>query len=296
VTKPTTAVTVAAAASAGTGANAQAHAPAGKTRSATDGRDDAKTGKPAPTDASPSQPEPAKAAAPRVAAARGDAAGAQPDLARGNGGGKEPAGPRRGEQQAATSKVSVIAQQAVPAPAPMQLGANASAVVAAIAGEHGLRAAGAGPLESALAFRDAQPMRALKLEMHPAELGTVTVNMRAVGEQMSVELQVENRDAYEQLSADSDAIVKSLRSLGYEIDRISVQQPQAATATAARADQNAPASGFSRDASSFQPGNSGSGSERSGGQNNGQGSRNDAQRHGEPREIGQDRAGGSLYI
>lgn len=284
-------------AGAGMGA-AQAQGRAGRAHLVQDGRDggnDTKAGKPAPMEASASQPDPGKAAAARGPAGGKEDAGGQPDLAGGNGG-KAATGARRGGDQASAAKVSVIAQQAAPAPAPLQLGANAAAVVAAVAGEQGLHGAAAGTFGQALAFRDAQPMRSLKLELHPAELGTVTVNLRTSGEHMSVELRVENHDAYERLSADSDAIVQSLRSLGYEIDGVSIQQPQAAAAPAARADQNAAGGGFSRDASSFHPGNSGGGSERSAGQNNGQGSRNDAPRHDHPREFGQDRAGGSLYI
>jgi hypothetical protein len=271
---------------------------AGKARSEGDSRDGSggNARKPAPVAGAASLPETARAAAPGIRASGGDDTGDEPDIADGDDGGKASAGARRGDQQPAAGKVSVIGQQAAPAPAALQLGVNASAVVAAIAGERGLHSAGASALQSALAFRDAQPMRSLKIEMHPAELGTVTVNLRTSGGQMSVELRVENHDAYERLSADSDAIVQSLRSLGYDIDRVSIQQPQAAATTVARAEHNAAGGGFSRDASSFQSGSSGNGSERSAGQNNGQGSRNDGGRHDQPREMGQDRAGGSLYI
>ena len=139
-------------------------------------------------------------------------------------------------------------------------------------------------------------MRELKIQLHPLELGVVTVHLRTVGEQLSVELKVDNHDAYHRLNADSDAIVKSLRSLGFDIDSVSIQQPQAATTTVARADASADSGSFSRDTPSFQPGNSGNGSERFGGQTSGRGERGDAHGNDAAQPLNQDRAGSSLYI
>jgi chemotaxis protein MotD len=202
---------------------------------------------------------------------------------------------RRGDPLPASVKVSVVAQQAAPAPAAPQLSANATAIVTTIAAESGWRPSNASS-DSLQAFRNAQPMRSLKIELHPAELGTVTANLRTAGEQMSVELQVDNREAYDRLSADSEAIVKSLRSLGYDIDRVSIQQPQAATTGVQRADVSANTGSFSRDASSFQSDNQGSGGERLGGQAGGRDGGNEGQHNGQTHEARQDRAGGGIYI
>ena len=120
-------------------------------------------------------------------------------------------------------------------------------------------------------------MRELKIQLHPLELGVVTAHLRTVGEKLSVELKVDNHDAYHRLSADSDAIIKSLRSLGFDIDSVSIQQPQAAATAVARSEASAGTGSFSRDTPSFQPGNSGSGSERFGGQTSGRGERGGAQ-------------------
>ena len=228
-------------------------------------------------------------------AARKDG-GEDRDPLAGRGGSKAAPEARRIEPQPAAAKVAVVGQQAVPAPTAPALSSNAAAVVATIAGEQGWRFAGAASAGSALASKIAQPMRSLKIELHPAELGAVTANLKASGGQLSVELKVENHEAYARLSADSDAIVKSLRSLGYDIDRVTIQQPQAASTVVAGSDASAGAGQFSRDASSFQPGSPGGGGERFGGQTNRQGSRNDGQHHAEHRETVQDRAGGSLYI
>ena len=139
-------------------------------------------------------------------------------------------------------------------------------------------------------------MRELKIQLHPLELGVVTAHLRTVGEQLSVELQVDNHEAYHRLSADSDAIVKSLRSLGFDIDTVSIQQPQAAAAAVARSEASAGTGSFSRDTPSFQPGNSGSGGERFGGQTSGRGERGGGQGNDSAQPKSQDRAGSSLYI
>ncbi|MCR4264801.1 flagellar hook-length control protein FliK [Nitratireductor sp. ZSWI3] len=76
-------------------------------------------------------------------------------------------------------------------------------------------------------------LHTLKIEIHPAELGPVTARLRMVADQLTVDLQVETAEARHRLNTDSEAIVKALRSLGYDIDRVSVQQ------TAAGANGNA---------------------------------------------------------
>ena len=60
------------------------------------------------------------------------------------------------------------------------------------------------------------PAHTLKIELHPAELGAVTASLRMAGEQLSIELKVETAEAHRRLSVDSEAIVSSLRGLGYD--------------------------------------------------------------------------------
>ena len=67
----------------------------------------------------------------------------------------------------------------------------------------------------------------------------VTATLRFAGEQLSIELQVENHEAHRRLASDSETIVNSLRDLGYEIDRVTVLQPSIASSPAARSDGNA---------------------------------------------------------
>ena len=204
---------------------------------------------------------------------------------------------RRGEQTSTAGRVSVIAAQAALAPVAPPLSATGAAIVNAVGAEQGWRAAA--NLSFALpgeAQNSTQPMRELKIQLHPLELGVVTAHLRTVGEKLSVELKVDNHDAYHRLSADSDAIVKSLRSLGFEIESVSIQQPQAAATTVVRADAGAGTGSFSRDTPSFQPGNSGSGGDRLGGQASGRGERGGGQGNETAQPVYQDRAGSSLYI
>ena len=198
------------------------------------------------------------------------------------------------DAQPVAAKVSVVAQQAAPAPAVASV--NATAIVSAIGADQARQLASTSPVQQAQVFRTAQPMRSLKIQLHPAELGMVTANLKAAGEQLHVELQVENHEAYRRLSADHDAIVKSLQSLGYDIDRVSIQQPQAVSTTAARVETHLDSGSFSRDASAFQSGNSGNGSERSNGQANGRRHGGDAQGSDQPQAVVQNRAGSGVYI
>lgn len=70
----------------------------------------------------------------------------------------------------------------------------------------------------------AEPMRILKIQLHPLELGVVTARLSLQGGEMSVELQTETREAASKLAMDSNEIAKALRGLGIEIDRVTVTQ------------------------------------------------------------------------
>ncbi|WP_336057476.1 flagellar hook-length control protein FliK [Nitratireductor sp. CH_MIT9313-5] len=77
-------------------------------------------------------------------------------------------------------------------------------------------------------------LHTIKIQLRPAELGNVTAVLRGSGDQLSVELQVETEAARNKLSADGDSIAKALRSLGYEVDRITIQQTSASGSTNAQ--------------------------------------------------------------
>ena len=140
------------------------------------------------------------------------------------------------EPAKAAPRITVVAQQSIPAPAP----STAVALVESIAtGDLLEPARKTSALDAIHASATHASARSLKIQLHPAELGMVTATLRFAGEQLSIELQVETHDAYRHLSSDGDAIVKSLRDLGYDVDRVTVLQPTLATTSAGRPDNGA---------------------------------------------------------
>jgi len=205
---------------------------------------------------------------------------------------------RNAEAKPVSAKVTVLGEQSIPAPA-AQPTPTTGALVDTLAGDAGWRAAvrDVAPMQHGGTHPGAAPVHTLKLQLHPAELGMVTANLKFIGEQLSIEIQVENAEAYNRLSGDTDTIIKSLRAMGYEIDQVSVQQPQQAVNSNARAETNTGTQGgMQRDAQSFASGNSGGNGDRLGGQGSGRERGNG----GEHRETGgqtrQERSERGLYI
>ena len=67
------------------------------------------------------------------------------------------------------------------------------------------------------------PIDTLKIQLRPAELGSVNAVLRLSGDQLAVELKVETIEAYRQLSESQATVLKALRSQGYVVEQISVQ-------------------------------------------------------------------------
>jgi len=184
---------------------------------------------------------------------------------------------------------------------PYAISRTASELIGALAADPGWRQAAAAPAPLAQpAPAVAVPAHALKIELHPAELGVVTASLRMAGEQLSIEIRPQTGEAYRRLSAVSEAIVRSLRGLGFDIDRVTVLQPVLAATPSARVDGTGqPAMEAGRDQPSFQPGGSGGGADKGGRQWGG-----DSHDHGQdsgraapnPGPNPGERAGGSLFI
>ncbi|KUM28834.1 hypothetical protein AU467_00690 [Mesorhizobium loti] len=197
----------------------------------------------------------------------------------------------------AAGRMDVVSQQSFPAPAQNPIGQTASALVEAIASDNGVQQAFSNAsLASQTANSVAVPTHVLKIELHPSELGVVTASLRLSGEELSIEMKPETHEAYRRLTADSDAIVKSLRGLGFDVDHVTILQPSIAVHSASRADANSalPMS-TGRDQPSFQPGNSGGnspGGDRQPGRNDGNGAQEFSRAASPPRE----RAGDDIYI
>jgi len=215
-------------------------------------------------------------------------------------------GGNRDRQQADTSgrrpdgkaeRVTVVAQQNITAPTAQSPVSTASALATQIASDTGWRAAAAPSFRPLAAQPNLSSAHTLKIQLNPAELGMVTANMRFSGEQLTVEIQVENGDAYRRLSADSETIVKSLRAIGLDVDRVTIQQPQIASQSVVRADSGATASGFApRDQQSFGSAGSGGNGQASGGQQSARNNNDGAYGTGDAASTSSNRAGGDLYI
>lgn len=209
-----------------------------------------------------------------------------------------PAPARQPEQAAAANRVTVISEQVIPAPAPASTGTTAGALALAIASDAPRHLAAASAVQQLQGNGSSAPgTHVLKIQLRPVELGMVTANLQLTGDQLAVEIQVENAEAYHRLSTDREALNSALRGLGFDVDHITIQQPQAASSSQARSDGDAlsPGSG-GRDQQAFQSGGTGSEGGHSG---NGRATGGAANEEGTTRNISSsraDRSGSSLYI
>ncbi|WP_027056821.1 flagellar hook-length control protein FliK [Mesorhizobium erdmanii] len=207
-----------------------------------------------------------------------------------------------GKQPSAQSRVDVVSERSFPAPPQAPISQAALNVINAVAADVSPRQAfSAASATSQVASSVAVPTHVLKIELHPAELGMVTAHLRLSGEQLSIELKPETHDAYRRLSSDSEAIIKSLRGLGFEVDKVTIMQPSVAVPATTRTDTTATlTTAPGRDQSAFQPGNSSGGNSGASGQQPGQqsarGNHDDAQAHGRAAPPSRERAGGDMFI
>ena len=191
--------------------------------------------------------------------------------------------------------VHVVSERSFPAPAAPSIGstvANLAEVLAAA------RSQAATP--AALAQQHptvAVPAHTLRIELHPAELGTVMASLKLSGDQLSVELKPDTAEAYRHLSKESDAIASSLKKLGLDVGTVTVMQPSLALTAAARTDAGNQASVMpGRDGAQFQQGTSGGGGSDSGGRQSGGNRGHDGQTLDPAKPVHRGRAGGSVFI
>ncbi|WP_421916488.1 flagellar hook-length control protein FliK [Mesorhizobium sp.] len=203
-----------------------------------------------------------------------------------------------GKPASSANRVEVVSERSFPVPAQNAMSQAAATVIDAIKADSGLQQAfSTAPAASQMTTSVAAPTHILKIELHPAELGMVTASLRLAGEQLSIELKPETHEAYRRLTSDSEAIVKSLRGLGFEVDKVTILQPSIAVPAAARTDASAnPQAMAGRDQSSFQSGNSGGNNDGAAGQQSGRNRNNDPQELGRPASPARDRAGDDMFI
>lgn len=102
---------------------------------------------------------------------------------------------------------------------------NSAAVVSALAGDSEWAQAmqPSSALSNAASWTSTgKVVNTLKIQMHPVELGLVTATLRLSGEELSVDLKVDNAAAYRQLKEDHSRIAEALRSQGYAVDSVTI--------------------------------------------------------------------------
>jgi chemotaxis protein MotD len=82
---------------------------------------------------------------------------------------------------------------------------------------------------------NALPLQSLSIQLRPVELGSVTANLKYAGSGLTIDIQVETPEAHRRLSNDSSDIVKSLQSLGFQVDKVTVRQALAQPQTQGQA-------------------------------------------------------------
>jgi chemotaxis protein MotD len=175
-------------------------------------------------------------------------------------------------------------------------GAPATSVVAAIASAPSWRPATVAATTQLGRLQTARSATDLSIQLHPAELGMVTANLKLSGTQLSVELSAETSEAQDRLTTDSDTILKALRALGFDIDQVSVIQPTVNQTAATRTDAAA-SSPMTAPREQDAPGtNSSGGGGRSGSQQNGRNDNDTAPIPQSPAPGGADRTRGGVYI
>jgi chemotaxis protein MotD len=204
----------------------------------------------------------------------------------------------QGRQASSAARTDVIAEQSFPAPAQNPMSQTTSALIDALGSDNGLRQAFSTPSSGPqLAGSVAVPTHILKIELHPAELGMVTASLRLSGERLSIELKPETHEAHRRLAADSEAIVKSLRGLGFDVDKVTILQPSIADPAAGRTDaSSALPMSAGREQPAFQPGDSSGNNAGSGGQQPGRNHSNDTQDFGRAASPARDSAGDGMFI
>lgn len=196
-----------------------------------------------------------------------------------------------------TPKVQVVASSGIVAPAavatslPGPAQQLTSAMLATVGTSEAPATNPAVPAPEAVAARPAA-LHSLTIQLQPAELGRVLARMTISDGQLTVAVQVETTEAHQRISTDRDILSNALRSAGYEVDRIIVQQVQpgqAAQSQTLQGDQNR------NTGNGFQATGEGPGGRGDGGANQGGSNGRPAPLAASTDRVGQG-DGGSLYI
>lgn len=124
-----------------------------------------------------------------------------------------------------TTKVTVVQQETHLPPVP-QFSATqqvANAVVSELKGSTAPAASAAADLVGAQSNAPDQPLKILTVNLEPPDLGNVTVRLRLVGTEVSVQLAAQRKDTSTMLDQQRDQIRDLMQSAGYVADVAPVQ-------------------------------------------------------------------------
>lgn len=124
-----------------------------------------------------------------------------------------------------TTKVTVVQQETHLPPVP-QFSASqqvANAVVSELKGSTAPAASAAADLVGAQSNAPDQPLKILTVNLEPPDLGNVTVRLRLVGTEVSVQLAAQRKDTSTMLDQQRDQIRDLMQSAGYVADVAPVQ-------------------------------------------------------------------------
>ncbi len=201
------------------------------------------------------------------------------------------------DEQAPAPRVQVLSSSGIVAPVataaalPGPAQQLTSALVTALGAAETPAANAAAPVPEAAPARPAA-LHSLTIQLQPAELGRVLARLTISDGQLTVAVQVETTEAHQRISTDRDILSNALRSAGYEVDRITVQQVpsgQAVQNQTAQGDQNR------NTGNGFQATGEGPGGRGDGGANQGGDDRRQGTFAPTSERVGPGN-GGSLYI
>lgn len=143
-----------------------------------------------------------------------------------------------GQQVGAAATGAGVASPAGPSPQ----AANVASLVDGIAARPDWSAAlSAGARASPGSAGSAGGVRAMVVQLNPANLGSVTATLKVSGDRLVINLQVQTSEAFRQLSTGNDAILDKLKGHGYAVEAITVQHVDRPDTLQMRPAQHTPA-------------------------------------------------------
>jgi chemotaxis protein MotD len=81
----------------------------------------------------------------------------------------------------------------------------------------------ADPVVSLATTSTAQPLKVLTVQLHPAELGVVTVRIALRNDTLELQIETDRRDTARLVHADRETLSSLLRSAGYNVETMTVR-------------------------------------------------------------------------